>query len=335
MNTLTDRYVAAVLRRIPEKQRTDIDSELRTSIEDAIEGRVATGATADEAERAVLVDLGDPQRLAADYSGAQLQLIGPGLYLEWRSLLGRLLAIVVPIATAVTAVVGLVTGDGVGAVIAGSITTSITVALHIAFWTTLVFAIIERSGVPETASPLTGEWTPDDLPDQADPGDATLCEAVGSGVFLVLVAVAVVVQQFVSSFRRPDGTAIPLLDPDLWTLWLPYVIVVLLASAVLPFAAWRAGRWTFGLATLDTVVKVAFTVPVVVLAWSGELLNPAWFDAAGWAEGAGADSWLAPSIAISVVVTFVWGAVDIWVRAIRSARRGAVPLDANRTQAVR
>ena len=37
--TLTDRYVAATLRRLPARQRADIDTELRGLIADAIDGR--------------------------------------------------------------------------------------------------------------------------------------------------------------------------------------------------------------------------------------------------------------------------------------------------------
>ncbi|MFC7484261.1 permease prefix domain 1-containing protein [Luedemannella flava] len=66
--TLTDRYVDATLRRLPERQRADIERELRASIEDAVEARVDGGEDPADAERAVLTGLGDPARLAAGYS---------------------------------------------------------------------------------------------------------------------------------------------------------------------------------------------------------------------------------------------------------------------------
>src|SRR3546814_3153315 len=68
--SLTDRYVAAVLRALPEDKRADIEKELRTSIADAIDARTETGEPAAEAERAVLQELGDPARLAAGRSEA-------------------------------------------------------------------------------------------------------------------------------------------------------------------------------------------------------------------------------------------------------------------------
>ena len=70
MTPLTERYLAAALRGIPEKQRADVERELSSSIADAIEDRVAPARTAAAAEKAVLEGLGDPARLAAGMSVA-------------------------------------------------------------------------------------------------------------------------------------------------------------------------------------------------------------------------------------------------------------------------
>ena len=41
--TLTDRYVDAAMRTVPEKQRDDLGTELRASIDDQIDARVENG----------------------------------------------------------------------------------------------------------------------------------------------------------------------------------------------------------------------------------------------------------------------------------------------------
>ena len=81
MTSLTERYLGAALRGIPESQRTDVEGELRSSITDAVEDRVSAGEDRVAAERAVLEGLGNPARLAAEYAGQPLHLIGPELYL--------------------------------------------------------------------------------------------------------------------------------------------------------------------------------------------------------------------------------------------------------------
>jgi hypothetical protein len=51
MNSWTERYLAAALRSIPEPKRADVERELRSSIADAVEERVAAGEDRLAAER--------------------------------------------------------------------------------------------------------------------------------------------------------------------------------------------------------------------------------------------------------------------------------------------
>ncbi len=43
MSELTDRYVMATLRSIPDKQKAEIEAELRGAIDDAIEAKSRSG----------------------------------------------------------------------------------------------------------------------------------------------------------------------------------------------------------------------------------------------------------------------------------------------------
>src|SRR3954464_2212709 len=96
--TLTDRYVSAAVRTVPEDQRSDLAAELRASIDDQVDARVEGGEPRGSAERAVLTDLGDPDKLAAGYMDRPLYLIGPRYFLDWWRLLKLLLWIVLPCA---------------------------------------------------------------------------------------------------------------------------------------------------------------------------------------------------------------------------------------------
>ena len=49
--TLTDRYVWAVLRSLPEAQRADIDRELRGTIADTIDAKIEAGSEPADASR--------------------------------------------------------------------------------------------------------------------------------------------------------------------------------------------------------------------------------------------------------------------------------------------
>ena len=164
MSTLTDRYVFAALRSIPEAQREDIERELRGSITDDVEARVENGQPPAAAETDVLTALGDPVRLAARYTGRPLYLIGPDLFLDWWRLLKTLLVIVVPIAFLAVVLIqmALDPGDPAGA-FGTAIGTAVNVVVHLGFWVTLVFAVIQFNGTRRKDLGL-GPWTPASLP---------------------------------------------------------------------------------------------------------------------------------------------------------------------------
>ena len=116
-SSLTDRYVAATLRSLPDRQRQDIEAELRALVADA---RREAGVDADSAERQVLTELGAPARLAASYSDRSLNLIGPEFYLDYVRVLTVLLSTLVPLWFVIFALVTFADGWSEGAnVIAG------------------------------------------------------------------------------------------------------------------------------------------------------------------------------------------------------------------------
>lgn len=81
--TLTDRYISAATRTVPEKQRPELAADLRERIADQLDARRESGVSDAAAERSVLTELGDPEALAAAYIDRPLQLIGPRSYLTW------------------------------------------------------------------------------------------------------------------------------------------------------------------------------------------------------------------------------------------------------------
>lgn len=193
MPNLTERYIHAATRTVPEKGRADLRAELEGSIGDAIDARVATGETHDRAERAVLNDLGDPDRLAADYTDQPTYLIGPRYYFGWLRLVKLLLVIVLPFAALGIALGQVLSGSTVGEAIGGVIGILFSVALNLIFWPTLVFVVLERTaprGALADASPF-GAWSVDNLPEIRDPG-LGLGDFIGSLIMLFVTAIAVI-----------------------------------------------------------------------------------------------------------------------------------------------
>jgi hypothetical protein len=193
MSTLTDRYVWGVLRAVPAAQRTDLEPEIRALVADALEARLTAGVVPAEAERAAIAELGDPERLAAQYTDKTLYLIGPRYFPDWKRLLRLLLSIVVPIVAVAVMGAGLLAGTGMVEVVASGLSTAMTVGIMLAFWVTVVFAVMERKEVPDLDEELA--WSPDKLPDVPATGTSeSLVEIAFSIAALAVAATALVWQ---------------------------------------------------------------------------------------------------------------------------------------------
>ncbi|HJS72082.1 MAG TPA: permease prefix domain 1-containing protein [Acidimicrobiia bacterium] len=309
MTELTDRYVDAALRSIPEKQRGDIEAELRASIGDAVDARTASGEDLHTAERGVLTELGDPDRLAAGYVGRPGYLIGPDYFFDYKRLLTVLLVTVLPIVVVVIAVLEWIGGGDVGDVFGSAFSIGIALVVHMAFWTTLVFALIERS----EQKPPAGEWTLANLPAVPTRATIKLGETIAAVVFLVLAIAAMIVSRTVSPVTSPDGSVIPLFDPAMWDFWFPFLIGVLLVEIVFELVKYRVGHWTWGLASFNLALNAAFAIPAIYLLATDQMLNPVFFAEIGWTPGGATISLAIAAIAI----VSLWDTVDGFRRAYK------------------
>lgn len=285
MNTLTNRYITAVTQAIPESARNDVHAELAAAIADLTEARIEAGATPEEAERSALLELGDPMRLAAEYSNQKLQLIGPDHYPTYIRLLKVLAATVLPIAGAGIIIANLLTGADAGEIASKTILTLLQLTMQLLFWVTVVFAILERTQAPKSMFPA---WDPSNLPDTPH-GGVKIGDTIAS-IFMSLVGVAYLVwQQFRSPFTDVSGAPMPSLEPSLWNLWIPVMIIGLLAGAIVEFSRYRAGGWSWRFVGLNAAAGLLVVVPLVWLAATDSLLNPPMVEqlvAIGWHDAA-------------------------------------------------
>lgn len=314
MSDLVDRYVAATLRSIPEKQRGEIEDELRASIADETEARTAHGAELEEAEVEVLSALGAPDRLAASYTGSPGYLIGPELFYDYKRLVLALLFTVVPIVTTVLTILRVVGGDGILGALGGVVGTALTLALHVVFWTTLVFALIERSG----EKPPLGDWTPDRLPAAKTPSTIALSDTVASVVALGFVIAMFALSGSASPLTAADGSAVPFFDPDLASFWIPYFVTVLGAEIIFEIVKYRVGHWNWTLATVNLALNAVFAVPAIYLLSATEVVNQGFFDALGFGTAPGPGD-VATNVAIAAIAGIaIWDVFDGFRKAART-----------------
>jgi hypothetical protein len=322
--TYTERYLAAVLRSIPEPKRADVERELRSSIDDAIEERVAAGEDRSAAERGVLEGLGDPAQLAGAYTGRPTYLVGPELFPLYRKFVPRVIAVALPVAAIVHMALKLLGGGELNDAIAAGIAGAIDVGIQIAFWATVTFVFLEWAGPARQARAeivaASGRWTLERLPKVAT-GRITVGEAAGE-IVTVLITLGILLFMARLSTIAASGAEVPLLAPAFTTVWLPILFAATVLRGAVHLKAYATGRWTRWLTVYHGVLQAAFGILVVTLALSGWILNPAFADAVGWpglADGRG-PAMLA--IAVGTTLATGWEILRIFLRARRAQELG-------------
>lgn len=303
MTTLTQRYVHAAVAGLPEAQRNDVAEELNASVADAVDALTAAGLSAEEAERQALNDLGDPAALSERFGGPPRHLIGPAYFGQYSQLLRTLLLVVVPIVAVASLLAQALAGASPLDALFSVLGIVFQLGVQMAFWVTLVFALLERTHTPMPDR----EWSLDDLPEIAD-RRIGLGETV-SGIALLTVLMWAILWQRDHWLVTVGGSEVPVLNAQAWTPWLVVLLLVLLASIVLEIVKYRLGHWTVTLAVVNTVLNVAFA-GIVVWLWSAErLLTP------GVADLVPAGL-LTPLLWIVVGIT-VFDTVEGWWRVLR------------------
>ena len=312
--SLTDRYIAAALRTLPQGQRADIERELRASIADAVDDWREAGIDGADAETQVLTGLGDPARLATSYTDRPPHLIGPGLFLDYTRVLQVLLSTVLPVLLVVVGIVGIVNGDAPGAVIRGATVTVLLAAMHITFWTTLVFAVIERS--PATRTTPTRQWDPRSLP-AASERRLLSAELIGGAVGTTLGISLVVLTHTVGPVTDGAGAPIGVIADALWRSGAQYLAFFFLAASVAFHLIACYVGWRVPIAIANAMLSALFAVPAVWLAATGRLLNSEFLAAVDRSQGTATPGVVTTIVIAVVVLMSLANAADGFVHARR------------------
>jgi hypothetical protein len=251
MSDLIERYVHRVGRYLPSKERTEIEAELRSQIQDELDDRYG-GTPSDEDIAKVLVELGDPRKMAVSYQRAQY-LVGPDLYPYLMMALRYVWLIAPSIVIFLNVFSALVTPE-VGSwvsLIMDTVFSAVQATLVFSAVVILFFAIVQRSGTE-----IQGTFNPLALPAIDDPSVVERVEALFGAA---LGAVMIVVMLY---FLQAGGLTLPfpLNEPrdviPVPRAWLILLLGAVLGMIVLNLLALRRSRWTAGTWLAETLLEV-------------------------------------------------------------------------------
>lgn len=317
--TLTTRYIDAAITSLPQHMQADVEQELRALIADATDGRIDAGEGQGLAERAVLTELGDPAILAASYADRPLHLVGPKYYLTWLRLL-KLLLIIIPLCAGLgVALAQSLTGAGIGVIIGETIAVIISAIVHTAFWVTVVFVILERTGA-ETGT----TWSVDDLPEPETPASSRV-GLIASLVLLGVAAGALLWDRFIG-LAWITGERLSVLNPDLWPWWMAALFALIAAEALFAIALYVRGRWTMRLAVGNTMLATLFVSWVLTLLGREQLISTEFIDRVLLSNGTDESTVQILGVILAFVASgiAVWDTIDGWVRLGKT--RGSEPV---------
>ncbi len=258
MAELIERYVHQVGRYLPEKERAEIEAELRSQIEDQLEDR-SPGTPTQADVLAVLAELGDPRRMAVSYSGEQY-LVGPNLY-PFMMLVLRYGWVLVPAVVVVLNLVSaLITPEErtlIGLLV-GTVFSVLQSVFVFSAVVVLIFAIVERAGIEMQVK--AQPFDPLELPPVDDPSAVDRLEAafgVAIGTFVALVGVYFLqVGGLTLRFNLSDpGEVIPV--P---TAWLAVTVAATLGMVILHLWALRRNCWGLGTWLAQSALELAGAV---------------------------------------------------------------------------
>jgi hypothetical protein len=193
---------------------------------------------------------------------------------------------------------------------------ALTVGVHLAFWTTLVFVIVERSEGRSRSLPFEN-WSVDQLPEPRVRG-AGLSDLVASLIFLAAAAGAILWDLFVGFVPTEPGLSF--LDPGLWPAWILGLFALMALEAALAVTVYALGRWTVWLAVVNGVLNAVIAIPAIWLLMQGALINPDYFPTIIGEGGAEVGGIVAVVTGFGIAAIAVWDTVDGALKAIRARR---------------
>lgn len=271
-----DRYIYAAVEDLPGEVREAAKKELHLNIQ----GMLPENPT-EEQVRKILEKLGNPKSLGDKYRPGKRYLIGPGLYKSYIFVLKPVvgvLALIPTLAALIDWAFKTPAAKGSGLLIWKVLSSILEGAMQGTVWVTLVFAILERSGVFDGKSPfIKKKWTPDKLPGIPvnDKKPISRLETLFEMVFTVLFASVICFYPQVIGIYTKGGAAVPLLNLER----VKYYAVIIAAAATIQMGIliWKTvvPFWSLPLAAANAFHNMVVFVVMLAMVSDKFLINSA------------------------------------------------------------
>lgn len=264
-----DRYIYAVVKYLPEKDRAEISEELRANISDML-----GDDPSEENIVRILEEMGSPFKLALSYMSSEHYIIGPKVYHLYLEVL-KIVAVAAVIIGIITFTLELITevGDiaslgGIIGIIVSGFTTIFSVLVGLIFWVTVIFVIIERTdSTDEVLSSIEKPFKVSNLKEIPDVGRKKI-----SKIEMVITLVMTIVFLYIFVYRNDliaiytQNDTIRIFNGDIIARYKFIILISGGLSILVSILKLIYGRWNelLGILTaVDSLVNLGVTVLVL------------------------------------------------------------------------
>lgn len=336
---LIERYIYAVIRRLPTSRRVEAEAKLRDQIAERIQRSretVDVDSTADSDDvRKVLSEIGDPVSVAAEFRGRERALIGSALFETYFFVLKIVLTAVgigMFIASAIQIVQGDISGQTITeqilstfANILGNIWSGLLSAFAVV---TIVFALVEHFSSNDDLKRMEQElseghfpWNPDSLPSvPAEKLRIKRSDPVVTTIFSLLFLVIInTVPELIGLYRQSsNGLQITGFVGEGFMQHVTLVSIAVVLGICLEMLKLAYGRWNW-LQVVAGLLQNAFSFVITMrIIRDPEFINPRfivevdrYFSDAGIGASSRWDVHLITALTVIVIVGFVFDTLTI------------------------
>lgn len=312
---IIDRYVYAVVNKLPVKQRADIEKEIRSLIEDMMEKYSNEDSEIKQAEKA-LEELGDPNLLADNYIEKKRYLIGPKNFNEYMYVMKIVLVAVffgISIAFAIDEI--FVNDNHIPSIIGNYFGLIFSALFQAVAWVTIIFAIADYKGVSLSQSAKSGhQWNLKDL--KPIPNKKIIIsplEAIfGIGFSSIFLMILYFSPQIIAAYRFGDNgvnTVIPFFNTDVIHDYRIIIIGIFIVTIAKEAVKLIYGRWNKQLAIISSILSIVSTVLFYFIISDKNIYNPNFIPGVSkmtdFQINIGIDQFLSGFISLLIIITFV------------------------------
>ncbi len=293
---LIDRYIHAVGRQLPRKDRDDIQTEIRSLLEDTLDNYAQKqGRDIDEEMVvAVLEEFGSPQEIAQSYAPQDTYLIGPTMFPAFKMgvvIYGGIVTVFYLLTVAFSVRLSPSFSRDFFQTISRITPDYLSSMVQVLATMVIIFAILERVLPKKEAE--AEEWDPQDLPEIDDYAEMNrLGLVVETAVTIALLVLLNIFPEKIGITIIHDSqlTFVPFLGPS-YTNFLLAINMWWLLSIVLNLFVLNRGHWSRATRWAEVGVNIVgvFVLYQIFLDDNFFSLNPIWIteitsDAAELAE---------------------------------------------------